>query len=316
MNFKAFSLLILFIAQNICTIVPENSTVTPVVKIDINQVRAAEEQLAWEAQWIPVTNYAAIGLTSALTAYVLYNYFFPKESALDQIKAAMEQGYTEFANSVKNFKSDQDFESKVEYAFEISRKEFIDDIAKSIDDIAKSLYTGTTKKDGFYSIKDGALAAASTVGGWFQSGANWIGPMIAFNYLRSKYERFASVIPQQHTLTSYIAKQASFFANQKEIFDAFAAHMMHAADFPIMIQGIVYDAEKILGYIHHFKTLIQPDQVYILLKTDRYIRNIEIFTNNLVDAVNNYETVNIVFDKFKLLNGEITNARSFFDARV
>ena len=297
MNYKSLGLLILLVTNGAL------SAVATVEKINAARVQEAHQVYANEAKWAPVARYAMLGAAGAIVAYALYKYNHPtitQPVTLEQLQ----QVHTEITK----------MHDATKQAIEIHSKKFL--AQESKPDINEKPDSSTSK--GFFTN------AAQWTQSWISSGTGWAGSMIAINISMAAFgtlngfasSKIMSYIPSSGSLSWYIVSRTEFNHDATELINALSLYEFYRNDLPDMAQAIVYDMEKILGYLRYFEANLANPTTQNKTASARYIKNIAQFTNDFVTAVNSKVAPNVIMDKFGILKTEIMLAAQFIEPRI
>lgn len=125
-----------------------------------------------------------------------------------------------------------------------------------------------------------------------------------------------NVLPLKANLSHYIAARTDFERNLSDLQRYLKNYTLFENEINGVIQAVVFDVEKIVGYLQHFKTNGVPALASRQHEVcQRYINNITLITNNLVLETNADKPLPIIIENFGLLVSEIQSAKVFVDAR-
>lgn len=125
-----------------------------------------------------------------------------------------------------------------------------------------------------------------------------------------------NVLPLKANLSNYISARTDLERNLSDLQRYLKNHTLFQDEINGVIQAVVFDVEKIVGYLQHFKSNgLSASASRQHEVCQRYINNITLITNNLVLETNADKPLPIIIENFGLLVSEIQSAKVFVDAR-
>lgn len=259
--------------------------------INAQRVQAAYEAYAYEAQWAPTVRYAALGAVTAIAAYGIYTWF--KKPTLSPEAASYINGL-----------------SKEE------RNKFFTDAVNTMASLKKAAETKNTKQP----WSEWASENGTSILSWatFTSGLAALQNVNA--YAQAALAQHIPTIPTTGNLQWYINARTDYERNVSDIQRYMKYYAVYKTEIHDVMQLIVLDVEKIVGYLNHLNTtLIEIDipktvANHHAITCQRYINNITAMTNDMVDAFNTDEQLPVIIEKLVMMLSEVNSAKLFVNA--
>lgn len=283
MKSKSLILLIIFLIQNILG----TNVLNSVNPVNSTNITIAYEAYARAAQWEPYIRYGTTGAAltaAAISAYCLYTYKEKIGTFLqaNYILATMQDA--PFAQAITSLDNEKG-PTLVEQVFNWTKNNVWWIGATMATQAAYKITTDIT----YYEL----------------------------DLLKIKMQENLKKIPATGSLGWYIAHRTEFHRVENVFTHALLHYELYEEDISSITQELIYEVEKILGYLYYFIG-IHPSSTHDSLATkpgERYIKNIERFTNDLVTHVNHGATAKTLLEKLQLIKTEIMHAIQFVEPR-
>ena len=293
-------------------------------KVNAPRVQAAYEAYAHEAQWAPTVRYAALGAVTAITAYGLY-YWLKKPKSVTPVLTA--DSYKNFENLTKQEQKDLtqlagkifDLQEAKTKAAEAIIAEKLDKAAKQAQESYAAWFEQTISKT-TTSLSNAASSVAGTTSSVLMYGIGATAATTLGSYAYGAVSPFIPTIPTTGNLHWYINARTDYERNVNDLGRYMKNYATLQHEIHDVMQLIVFDIEKIVAYLQHFSTTItaenyHPQYAQLAQATcQRYIKNITHMTNDVVEAFNAEEQLQLIAEKLMFMVSEVNSAKLFVNA--
>ena len=158
---------------------------------------------------------------------------------------------------------------------------------------------------------------------WTMPGiTNWIDSVVtsgtyyvALGALVSNAHKAISYLPTADTLSWFITARTEYNRNMTDLLRYSKLPALFQHEIQEVVQLLMLDIEKILGYLQIFAQTMKADQKpdYVITRCNRYLENLEQLTNKLIDTANTMSTSELM-PATQLLQAEVNSAQDFVSA--